>query len=392
MVQFFTAPTPRKDLLQEQLGASLGQGLAEFTGNYFANKSLQNVLNDPALKDAPISQKMGALQTALAPYGERGQRMLEQRLQTVRQGQLEQSLSKAKALMSDPTKTQQERMMGLYELAAVSPESAPALAKMAQFTMQQQQYGRTVANETVTEINPNASPHARAVAEKAGEDAAAQGGTPADVKKATTRTLTDIDDATSKLKRLKTPANVLTGLYRKTQGTHETRDRSIRHAQAIAKPLVEKGLIEDARAAISESGAPLEWTEEIVKPLAPDVVDIVKKMPQGSASKTRVGNLLKPPQYEEFSNPQKKQDEQRLLLGTLENVFTKDPNANIVLLRKAAEENGHDWRAFRDAIGSLQEKGHKFNPDQQKQVNEWLDQPPESLLDEFFRTISGKER
>lgn len=381
MVQFFTAPTPRKDILQEQLGASLGQGLNEFTGNYFANKALQGVLNDPALKDAPMSQKMGALQTALSPYGERGQRMLEQRLQTFKQGQLEQSLSKARALMSDPTKSQQEKAMGLYELASVNPEAAKGIGNMMQYTLQQQQFGRETARNTAETINPEASPNAKGVAAKAGEKVAQEGGTPAQIEQATARKLTDIQDMLSKLKRSLTPAKLLTAPYRMLQGTYVPRQKRIEHEQKIAKPLIDDGLIDETREAMSESGKPLEWIEEVVKPLPAETIDLVKKVPEGSQPTGRLASLVSPPK---FKGAEIKEKEQNQLNQSLENIFSQDPNVNIILLRKAFEEKKYDWNMFRDGINSMIDNGYKFNQDQQKQINEYLDQPPESLLDEIF--------
>jgi hypothetical protein len=63
------------------LGESIGSGLGNFMGMYQANKSLQKVLNDPSLKNAPLEQKHSALQKALSPHGKRGESLLAQTLQ-----------------------------------------------------------------------------------------------------------------------------------------------------------------------------------------------------------------------------------------------------------------------------------------------------------------------
>jgi hypothetical protein len=73
------------------LGQSLGRGLGNFTGDYFANKALQDLVNDPKLKDAPLSERWNALQGRLGKYGERGQKLLQGYLQKEQLAQQERS-------------------------------------------------------------------------------------------------------------------------------------------------------------------------------------------------------------------------------------------------------------------------------------------------------------
>lgn len=98
MVQMFQKGPSASGKLAEALGASLGQGLGEFTGNYFANKAIDRVLDDPQYKDKPLSERQGALQRALGPFGERGQKQIQQRMQ-IEQSEIQEkkqnSLAKA---------------------------------------------------------------------------------------------------------------------------------------------------------------------------------------------------------------------------------------------------------------------------------------------------------
>jgi hypothetical protein len=64
------------DVLADALGMGIGSGL----NTYFANRSLESVLHDKALEGAPVSKKLEALRSALSPYGERGQQILQQRM------------------------------------------------------------------------------------------------------------------------------------------------------------------------------------------------------------------------------------------------------------------------------------------------------------------------
>lgn len=59
------------------LGMGLGSGLGKGVNTYFANKALEDTVNDPELQDAPQSKKLGALQRALSPYGELGQEVFQ---------------------------------------------------------------------------------------------------------------------------------------------------------------------------------------------------------------------------------------------------------------------------------------------------------------------------
>lgn len=87
-----------KGKLAESLGMSLGQGIGNGLNTYFANRSLESVLKDKSLKDAPISQKLEAIRSAVSPYGEKGQEIFNQRMAIEQQEQHEnvrRKLSKA---------------------------------------------------------------------------------------------------------------------------------------------------------------------------------------------------------------------------------------------------------------------------------------------------------
>jgi len=84
---------PSKSALQAQiLGQGLqqlGQGLGEFTANYFADKALRDVMSNPELKDAKLSDKIAAASGALRKFGPRGERILQQHIQMEQQRQQE---------------------------------------------------------------------------------------------------------------------------------------------------------------------------------------------------------------------------------------------------------------------------------------------------------------
>lgn len=84
MVQVIQTGNPQGKL-SEMLGMSLGQGIGNGLNTFFANRSLESVLKDKALNGASTSKKLEAMRSALAPYGEVGQNLLNQRMQIEQQ-------------------------------------------------------------------------------------------------------------------------------------------------------------------------------------------------------------------------------------------------------------------------------------------------------------------
>lgn len=84
MVQVIKTENPQGKL-SEMLGMSLGQGIGNGLNTFFANRSLESVLHDKSLEDAPQSKKLEALRSALSPYGEKGQEIFQQRMQIEQQ-------------------------------------------------------------------------------------------------------------------------------------------------------------------------------------------------------------------------------------------------------------------------------------------------------------------
>ena len=129
----------RQDLMMEEVGKSLGQGLSQFTNNYMANRSLQKVLSDPSLKDAPLSEKQSRLQMALQPYGETGQQMLQTSMAISQQQQAEGMMAKVRKIASNPNATPSEILFGVMEAGAGIPGSEKYIAPVYQQLMLERQ-------------------------------------------------------------------------------------------------------------------------------------------------------------------------------------------------------------------------------------------------------------
>ena len=69
-------------------------GIGEKVNSYYADKALNSVLDDESMVDAPISAKMGKLESALRPFGKYGQQVLQNRMAIEQQGHVEKEQAK----------------------------------------------------------------------------------------------------------------------------------------------------------------------------------------------------------------------------------------------------------------------------------------------------------
>ncbi len=96
MVQFFQGSRDPRDAALGELSSALGMGLGQGLNTYYANKAIDSVLEDPELKDAPLSERWKAMNRSVGKYGENGQRLLQQRLQAEQYGEQEKQAKLAK--------------------------------------------------------------------------------------------------------------------------------------------------------------------------------------------------------------------------------------------------------------------------------------------------------
>jgi hypothetical protein len=139
MVQVIETGNPQGKL-SEMLGMSLGQGIGNGLNTYFANRSLDSVLHDKALEGAPQSKKLEALRSALSPYGEKGQEMLQQRMLIDQQERQEQETAKSEAEKEVLGRILSGEKVSNKEMAKVSPQNQLKLKEIQQKT----QFGKNV--------------------------------------------------------------------------------------------------------------------------------------------------------------------------------------------------------------------------------------------------------
>ncbi len=85
---------------KERIGYTQGKNLSDTLTNFGANKALSSILKDPKMQNASPSEKMGALQQALEPYGQKGMELLQKRIQVEQMAQQEK-LAKEQNIKGD---------------------------------------------------------------------------------------------------------------------------------------------------------------------------------------------------------------------------------------------------------------------------------------------------
>ena len=132
MVQVIKTEDPRSKI-GEMLGMSLSQGIGNGLNTYFANRSLDSVLQDKALEGAPQSKKLEAIRSALSPYGEKGQEIFNQRMQIEQQEMQEKETKKQEGLQKIKGKAigklQKGEALSDEEWARFTPQEVAALHK-----------------------------------------------------------------------------------------------------------------------------------------------------------------------------------------------------------------------------------------------------------------------
>ncbi len=108
MVQFFKGSRDPRDAALGQLSEALGQGLGKGLNTYYANKAIDEVLDNPELKDAPLSERWQEMNKAIGMYGENGQNILKQRLMSEKQAEEEKEQKVLSRIVSGEKVTPKE--------------------------------------------------------------------------------------------------------------------------------------------------------------------------------------------------------------------------------------------------------------------------------------------
>lgn len=269
----------------------------------------------------------------------------------------------------------------------------------------QKDYG-DIATNAVGKYFPQgtASPKIEAMFQKKAEEYAAGNDSEAQIKAKLFKDAKDLKDAISNIESSPKPKRAWTKAAQKSLGTGREAENEERAIRNKLKPLLEMGLYDESRVALAKTGRYPEEIESLVtsqgentKRVLAEFIPIKKvKAPQKEAFSPVdpyeiISNIGKPWQVfvpKEIYKPQDIQNFGQNLGATLQN----DPSTNLILLRKAYEDKGVDWRLFKDELDRIVDEGlFAMNPEQKNQYDR-LDEPPLDGLDKILFDFNLKGR
>lgn len=132
MVQFFQGREDPRAAQWAGVGSALGEGIGNQLNNYFINRSLNSVLKDKSLENAPQSVKMGRLEEAMRPYGQKGFDVFKNRMMVEQQASQEKQEQQNKKKADVLRKRLSGEKISDEEKEIFSPEEEMGIAKFEQ--------------------------------------------------------------------------------------------------------------------------------------------------------------------------------------------------------------------------------------------------------------------
>jgi hypothetical protein len=244
----------------------------------------------------------------------------------------------------------------------------------------QEEYGNR-AVEKLEKVYPEATDEQRAIFKKLGEKAASEGQSQAEIDRYLAKEATKFKNTISNVQQSISAPRVLNEIQRKFLGTGRSFEQAAKDMQVKIKPLLELGLYDTARNLLNDLGYYPEERESIINPLSTQANALINAAP---GVKKEI--IVPPGKFDNFE--QKLAPEQiASLKQNLGEILQKDPNASLVLLRKAFEDKGYDWASFKDAMNELVQSQEINLTDDQFNQLPYLDSPPLNKLESVLHSL-----
>lgn len=276
---------------------------------------------------------------------------------------------------------------GLQELQAMNADNAESNKLIEQERKErvasQREYGLIAANK-LSKVLPEAGDEEIGYIKKQVEGLAGENASEADIERLAAAEARKYKNMLSKVSQDLPAPRSFNKPFRNLLGNSKSDEAARRDLRIKVQPLLDAGLYDKARGVLSERGYYPEEREMIITNLGEGSLKALSQFPDYK----KLGEPLKLgafgiPTNDEVVSPKQREAFKENLNTALQN----DPTANLVLLRKAYEDKGVDWRTFKDYLNESIEEGlFKPNGDQFNQLNN-LDQPPLDNLDKIMHNI-----
>jgi len=246
----------------------------------------------------------------------------------------------------------------------------------------QREYGQ-IAENKLSNIMPDAGDEEKAYIKKQVEQLAGENASEADIERLASAEARKYKNMISKVSQDIPASRIYNRPFQNLMGTSKSAESARNDLKLKVKPLLDAGLYDKARKVLGERGYYPEEREMIITNLGEGSLKALSDFPDYKklAAPRKIGAYgleLEQP----VTIKQKEAVKQNLNLA-----LKNDPSANLILLRKAYEDKGVDWRLFKDSLNQAIEDGiFKPNDDQFNQLNN-LDQPPLNGLEKILHGI-----
>lgn len=170
-------------------------------------------------------------------------------------------------------------------------------------------------------------------------------------------------------------------------------DKSLNSIKNKVQPLLDEGLFDTVRNLLDEGGAYPEQIEKVVSNLGEipkKTLATLDKQQRPDKSWWESQDLtdfdIFSTRYQHTKSPYTP-EQQDVIKNNVKEVLTKDPAANLILLREAYGDKDVEWDEYKNIIDYLVINGEiKLNEDQFNMLDT-LDQPPLSGLEKFLKNL-----
>jgi hypothetical protein len=258
---------------------------------------------------------------------------------------------------------------------------------------EQEAFGE-IAETALVDQFKNATAEQKAIFRKKGEDVAGRGKSQAEIKRTLTKDAVKFADDYSNAQRQLQAPRIQNKISRLAEGKTSDLKQAESDAKSLVQPFINLGLYDTSRDLLAGGGFYPEERERIIfGEIPPGTKNIVNSIPKPTYNKSNAAaavagvknyNPNTERTYSEKSLEDLKSNIKSVWGGEKEN-----PSINPILLRKQYEDQGYDWRAFKDAMNSLvMDEKIILNPDQNNLYNDYLNEPPLSNLNKILYKLN----